>query len=146
MSCSSWYQYSVACPFASVHEKVTMLFRAVKPSICSSLLRSHSQGSHQAGSLGKHSYFPRTTAQLPHSTAWDATFQRAFPPPLAVSAGQVPYLFAGLQVQRLCIRSRLTVLLTWLLEFERTAKKEGEWSVKQHRLKNVSLLKATFLR
>lgn len=81
MSCSSCYQYSVACPFASVHEKVTMLFRAVKPSICSSLLRSHSQGSHQAGSLGKHSYFPRTTAQLPHSTAWDATFPRAFPPP-----------------------------------------------------------------
>lgn len=145
MSCSSCYQYSVACPFASVHEKVTMLFRAVKPSICSSLLRSHSQGSHQAGSLGKHSYFPRTTAQLPYSAAWDAIFPRAFPP-LAVSAGQVPYLFAGLQVERLCIRPRLTVLLTWLLEFERTAKREGEWSVKQHRLKNVSLLKATFLR
>lgn len=146
MSCSSCYQYSVHCPFASAREKVTMLSRAAKPSICSSLLRSHSQGSHQPGSLGKHSYFPITTAQhtLPHSTAWDAIFPRAFPP-LAVSAGQVPYLFAGLQVQRLCIRPRIAVLLTLLLEFGRTAKREGEWSVKQHRLKNVSLLKATLL-
>lgn len=130
--------------------RVTMLLKAVKPSI-------------SFRSLGSHSRFPlarksRKTQLLPNNYSsvyiihlhfhTQLLVMHSLPkisttPPLAISAGQVPHLSAGSRVYRLAI-SQITALVNLLLEFKRTTKRGG---VECHtdNIKNTSHLKATLL-